>query len=259
MSFPVFMYHEVNSEAVFVQLKNYLQDKYFVREATFAGQMEFLKKQGCQTVLPGDISSISENKVILSFDDGYEGNYICVLPILKKYGFKAIFFVTAGWVGQPYMLTWQQIKEMSDAGMEIGSHTFGHAILGNLKPAQITEELKRSKEVIENHILKEVQSLSFPNGNYSKQVQKIAMSLDYKYLFCSSFGYWAPAGNTAVIPRIVATEDLADFTEAVKKNKAYILKCQFMQAIKAIPTMILGKSLYNRLYLKLFKLKEMGK
>jgi peptidoglycan/xylan/chitin deacetylase (PgdA/CDA1 family) len=259
MSMPVFMYHEINSESVFVQLKNYLQDKYFVRAVTFTEQMEFLKNQGYQTTLPSDISNNAKNKVILTFDDGYEGNYRYVLPVLKKYGFKALFFVTAGWIGQPYMLTWQQIKEMSDAGMEIGSHTFGHVILGDLKPAQITEELKRSKEVIEKHILKEVQSLSFPNGNYNEQVQKIAISLGYKSLFCSSFGYWDPSGNIAVIPRIVATENMADFTKTVKKNKAYILKRHFMQAIKVIPLIILGKSLYNKLYLKLFRLKEMGK
>lgn len=259
MSIPVFMYHEVNSEKVFVRLKDYLQGKYFVKEIAFAAQMEFLKQQGCQTVVPGEISNNAGNKVMLTFDDGYEGNYLCVLPILRRYGFKALFFITAGWVGHPYMLTWQQIREISDAGMEIGSHTLNHAILGDLTPAQITEELKRSEELIEKHIQKKVSSISCPNGSYNKTVSRIAKSLGYKHLFCSSFGYWSSAGNIAAIPRIVATEDMAEFTKVVKQNKAYILKGRFIQAIKAIPPKVLGKSLYNKLYLKLFKLKEMDK
>ena len=74
-------------------------------------------------------------QVVYTFDDGLLDQYTHAYPMFKEAGLKATFFVIAGKVGDPNgyrskaerntpLMTWEQIKEMSDGGMEIGSHSF---------------------------------------------------------------------------------------------------------------------------------------
>lgn len=66
----------------------------------------------------------------ITFDDGIESHYNIAMPILEKHGIKGTFFVTINRIGTPGRLSWKQIKEMRQRGMEIGNHTMTHAHLG---------------------------------------------------------------------------------------------------------------------------------
>jgi len=63
-------------------------------------------------------------------------------------------------------MNWLQAKEMSENGMEIGSHTLSHQILSQLTLDQQKREITTSKEVIENNIGQEVFSIAYPVGRY---------------------------------------------------------------------------------------------
>ncbi|MFT6988288.1 MAG: peptidoglycan/xylan/chitin deacetylase (PgdA/CDA1 family) [Paraglaciecola sp.] len=63
-------------------------------------------------------------------------------------------------------MSWLQVKEMADNGMEIGSHTMSHQILSQLSEKQQKQEIKQSKRVIEEHIEREVHSIAYPVGRY---------------------------------------------------------------------------------------------
>ena len=62
-------------------------------------------------------------------------------------------------------LTWTQVREMADAGMEIGSHTKSHLILGNAFKDELRDELKESKRIIEKEAGQRVRSISYPMGS----------------------------------------------------------------------------------------------
>ncbi|MFW5775587.1 MAG: polysaccharide deacetylase family protein, partial [Chitinivibrionales bacterium] len=62
------------------------------------------------------------------------------------------------------MLTWDEIRTMSDCGIEFGSHTLSHPILSHTTDGEIEQEISESKTIIENHIDKPVQSFAYPNG-----------------------------------------------------------------------------------------------
>ena len=66
--------------------------------------------------------------IVLTFDDGYDDNYLNAFPTLKDHGFTGAFFVItvrADSSAFGYM-TWEQIQEMAANGMEIGSHSLDH-------------------------------------------------------------------------------------------------------------------------------------
>ncbi|MBV9868592.1 MAG: polysaccharide deacetylase family protein [Abitibacteriaceae bacterium] len=81
-------------------------------------------------------------------------------------------------------LTWEQIKEMADGGIEFGSHTVTHPILANVNEAQLETEICESKKIIEQHLGKEVLVISYPDGrkpHYNEQVQQLAKAAGFHF------------------------------------------------------------------------------
>lgn len=86
------------------------------------------------------------------------------------------------WLVKP--LTWDQVLEMSEAGIEIGSHTVTHPILSNMSSEKIRWELIESKNTLEKKLGRSVISLSYPVGNryaFNKQVISEAKRCGYRF------------------------------------------------------------------------------
>ncbi len=61
-------------------------------------------------------------------------------------------------------MTWDEVREMKEAGMEIGSHTQNHYLLNMLSEEESYRELKGSKEVLEKELGRDCTLFSYPNG-----------------------------------------------------------------------------------------------
>lgn len=142
----------------------------------FEKQLEYLKKTGYTTITLEDMFNnlyygtlLPQKPIILSFDDGRESQYKYAFPILKKFGDTAEFNIITGFVGgyngpaQSYM-TWNQIKQLADAGMEIESHTVNHIALGGSNSKYINYELSVSKQTLEQKLGTIVQFIAYPSG-----------------------------------------------------------------------------------------------
>lgn len=109
--------------------------------------------------------------VAFTFDDGGESFYTEAAPILEKYGFKGIFFVSTAYIGTPGFLTEEQIKELDARGHIIGSHTHNHLRnLSLLDKQTIENEWSKSVEILSNILNKKIKYASLPNGNGSSVV-----------------------------------------------------------------------------------------
>jgi peptidoglycan/xylan/chitin deacetylase (PgdA/CDA1 family) len=83
-------------------------------------------------------------------------------------------------------ITWEEAREMRDAGMTIGSHTQTHRILGQMPPQEQEWELAESRKNIEANVGGEVRSLAYPvgiRGAFDETTETIARSLGYKLCF----------------------------------------------------------------------------
>lgn len=147
-----------------------------------------LQENNIETLTFWDIKAIAEGSkkqpdqaVILTFDDGHNNHYSAAYPLLKKYDMKGVFFIISGKPGNDdNYASWEQIAEMAEGGMEIGSHTVNHLNLAELGETELIQELKDSKELIEEKVGVSVISLCYPAGKYSENVMRIA---EEYYLF----------------------------------------------------------------------------
>ncbi len=68
------------------------------------------------------------------------------------------------------MVNESEIKEMSEYGIEFGSHSHTHRILDKLSRKEINFELTKSKEILENKGINFVPIFCYPNGNYNQDI-----------------------------------------------------------------------------------------
>ncbi len=139
--------------------------------------------------------------LIVTFDDGYRDNYSTAFPILQELGFVATIFVVSNMVGadRPFWwdehkvrsdasgeafqpIIWEQCKEMTAAGFEIGSHSCSHPDCFAALPADtLRAEITESKRVIEDQLQHEVSSFSYPRGSVDSRTIEAVKSAEYEW------------------------------------------------------------------------------
>jgi peptidoglycan/xylan/chitin deacetylase (PgdA/CDA1 family) len=130
---------------------------------------------------------LPEKPVILTFDDGYIDGYTNVFPLLQSAGFGGTFGVVTGWVGRADYMTWEQLQEMSRAGMEIISHSTSHPDFGKQPDDVVRDQLSRSKQELEEKLGQPAQFFMYPAGEpfrfgtEGRQRQVVAMVQEAGY------------------------------------------------------------------------------
>lgn len=182
---PILMYHYISIPPPDADI--YRLD-LSVRPDQFEAQMEWLAVNGYHPIRLMDLqyalesgAPLPDKPIVLTFDDGYVDNYQYALPILKNYRFPATFFVITQYNddNKPGYLSWQQLSDMSRAGMEIGSHTVDHPDLRNKSSAGLVDEIAGSKQVIELRLGVPVRSFAYPSGKYDARTLSVLRSSGY--------------------------------------------------------------------------------
>ena len=150
---------------------------------------------------------IPEKSILITFDDGYTDNYAHAFPILKELNMKATIFMIASQVDSGYYMSAAQLREMSDYGIDIESHTDNHVYLDTLSYDQQLKELKDSKEKLEKILGKEVTSIAYPYGNYNEDTKKAAIAAGYTFGFTTNKGLAKRINNKVELNRIYVSSN----------------------------------------------------
>lgn len=128
--------------------------------------------------------------VVLTFDDGFRDFYTDAWPILEEHQFTATVYLPTAYIGDnPRQfkgrdcLTWANIEELHQAGIEFGSHTVNHPKLVDLAPAQVEAELRDSKSAIEDHLGHPVDAFCYPYA-FPSQNQAFVQQLTDTLVTC---------------------------------------------------------------------------
>jgi peptidoglycan/xylan/chitin deacetylase (PgdA/CDA1 family) len=169
---PILMYHSI-SDNLFG--KSHPYSHINTSPEVFRRQMRCLHREGYRSIGLNELIKGFEvgldltKTVVLTFDDGYQDFLTEAMPILKQHGFMATVFLATGRIQQTSMrlegvdyLTWNEVRELHQEGIEFGSHTVTHPDLRCLGPEQIEYELGYSKEVIEQQLGTAINSFAYP-------------------------------------------------------------------------------------------------
>lgn len=181
--------------------------KFEMNEDKFLEQMDTLAKHGFSSFSLGggnNAASPASRKVVITFDDGYSSDYHLALPILREFGFTAVFFVTAGLIGKQGYMTPEEVRELASSGASVQSHSYNHLMLAGLTREEIAYELRKSKEVLEKITGAEVGYISVPGGSVSEAVLEEASKAGYRGVYTSKPGYrLRKLGDLAIFERFM--------------------------------------------------------
>jgi peptidoglycan/xylan/chitin deacetylase (PgdA/CDA1 family) len=248
------MYHDVTEQPEGDKKIRNIDPEYSLSVSQFEEQIAFLHARGYKSItlqdLPGDLEE-GGRRCLITFDDGYIGNYTHAYPILKKYGFTAVFFVIPMYIGSAeYWMSWQQLREMAAEGFSIQSHTWSHPALESVDEDSIQYELTESKKVIEREVGIPVDCLSLPFGSQKKEVFEIARQSGFATVMTSSLSMIRKASQPLVVGRIPvkSSYSMHTFEKLVTREKRIHFHLQWAERIKGLIKKGIGINNYRAIY-----------
>jgi peptidoglycan/xylan/chitin deacetylase (PgdA/CDA1 family) len=198
------MYHELAEPGRPVVDEDPGYSTYVLDHATFADQMAWIASAGLRGVSVGDWCAGREipGRVVITFDDGCETDWTMAAPRLLERGFGATFYVVSGWIGRRAgFMTAAQLRELADAGFEIGSHSVTHALLTDVAGERRRAELRDSKHHLEDLLSRAVTHFSCPGGRWSRDVESVAREIGYATVATSRVGANSAETNPFALAR----------------------------------------------------------
>jgi peptidoglycan/xylan/chitin deacetylase (PgdA/CDA1 family) len=242
------MYHELEVEGRPLCQTEQGYVRYVVRKPQFGEQMNWLQSQGFSGLSVSDaLGKKTAGGIVLTFDDGCESDLTVAAPILRKANFGATFYITVGYLGRPGYMVARQVRELSDAGFEIGSHSMTHPYLSDLTEAQINREIVDSKLQLEEMIGRPVHHFSCPGGRWNPKVAEVARRAGYHSVTTSRIAANGSHTDPFELARIVVMRDvtLEAFQDLCRGRGLW--RQQFRRFLQTTSHQLLGNALYDRL------------
>jgi peptidoglycan/xylan/chitin deacetylase (PgdA/CDA1 family) len=183
---PILTYHNFTKD---------IGSSYSINIIEFEKQMNYLATHNYSVISLSELLKGLKNgplppkPVAITIDDGFKSTFTLAYPVLKKYNFPATLFIYTDFIEKnSNSLTWEEIKEMTENNLEIGSHTLSHCNLLQYKEnenyknylARIKKEIFLSKEILENKIGGKVKFFAYPYGVYSPTIINLVIQANYE-------------------------------------------------------------------------------
>jgi peptidoglycan/xylan/chitin deacetylase (PgdA/CDA1 family) len=111
-------------------------------------------------------------------------------------------------LGSDILLSWEEVKEMAEGGIEFGAHSVTHPILTNMSGEKTKHEIRKSKEDIEKRLGVRVNSFAYPDGNFSSEIVRMVDEAGFRGAVTIQANWVGPRSNPYLLGRIGTTEDL---------------------------------------------------
>ncbi|WP_244089565.1 polysaccharide deacetylase family protein [Aeromonas hydrophila] len=178
--------------------------------AMFEKHLRLLKWLGYETLTFRDLADkgfihrlqYGKKYLMITADDGYQDNLTRMLPLLEKYGYKAVVYVVTGegynrWdveqASNPDtrvdLMNGEQLKALAASGhVEIGGHTLTHPRLSKLAPEQQAYEIQENKRQLEALLGHPLLSFAYPYGDMDESAKAQAMAAGYRFAVATNSG-----------------------------------------------------------------------
>ena len=233
---PILMYHGIR----LIEGESHPYYETRTEPKVFAAHMRYLLERGYRAVdmeqaaellaMRADTSRI----VAITFDDGFLDFYSAAFTVLLECGFSATVYVVPAFIqdsahaaSEHSYMSWEEIREVQEYGIRIGSHTMHHAELVTLPSNKIERELADSRDAIIDALGGTVPSFCYPyafpehNHSYIRDVVACLKNLGYRNAVTTIIGSATEYTDPYLLPRIpINTHDDLELFDA-KLSGAY--------------------------------------
>jgi peptidoglycan/xylan/chitin deacetylase (PgdA/CDA1 family) len=242
------MYHELEVEGRPLCQSEQGYVRYVVREPSFRDQMNWLQSMGAKGLSVSDVlDKKTADGIVITFDDGCETDLTVAAPILHQLKFGATFYITLGYLGRPGYLVASQVRNLSDAGFDIGCHSMTHPYLSDLPDSDLNREIAEAKNQLEEMIGRPVHHFSCPGGRWSPRVAAVARRAGYHSVTTSRIAANHPQSDPFQLARVVVMRELTltAFQDLCRGRGLW--RRQFRNFLQTTSHRLLGNALYDRL------------
>lgn len=143
----------------------------------FKAQLKILADSGYHTILPDQLynylttgAPLPEKPFMITYDDTDDDQFDIAFPEMKKYGFKGVYFIMTVSLNRPKYMKREQIKQLSDEGNVIASHTWNHERFTSYKTEDDwATQVDKPKKQIEEITGKTAEYFAYPYGLWNKE------------------------------------------------------------------------------------------
>jgi peptidoglycan/xylan/chitin deacetylase (PgdA/CDA1 family) len=179
---PILMYHVIANPPPSAQLP-----ELFVDPKTFDQQMAWLEGQGYTGVSLNQVydawfkgGELPEKPVVVSFDDGYRGQYVYARPELRRLGWPGVLSLIVRTVEEPNgELSPQMVQSLINDGWELDSHTIHHLDVSQLTGSQLEQEVGESRRILQQRFHQPVNFFCYPSGRFDAQAIQAVRAAGY--------------------------------------------------------------------------------
>lgn len=202
MLVPALLYHKIDVPARDVKIRG-----AYTSPRRFEKQMSYLKKIGFEFCTASELvddylkfGKFHENRIVITFDDGWKDNYSNAFPIMKRLGIRVTIFLVTSCIGKTTAqvtaegegvrehLSREDVLEMSKHGVEFGSHSVNHKLFDRITPAEIEDEINASKTYIEDLVQKPCRIFAYPAGFFTEPAKQLIKQAGYIGAFSTVYG-----------------------------------------------------------------------
>ncbi|MGN5161442.1 glycosyltransferase [Aeromonas dhakensis] len=178
--------------------------------AMFEKHLRLLKWLGYETLTFRDLADkgfihrlqYGKRYLMITADDGYQDNLTRMLPLLEKYGYKAVVYIVTGedhnrWdVEHPThpdkpvsLMNDDEIRTLgASVHIEIGGHTLTHPRLSKLTSEQQLHQIQANKQKLEQLLGHSLLSFAYPYGDLNDGAKAQVSAAGYRYAVATNSG-----------------------------------------------------------------------
>lgn len=170
---PILCYHQIRD---WTARDSKSARDYIVPVAKFKAQIKMLADSGYHTVSPDQVyaymatgAPLPSKPILLTFDDTDLDQFTTARPELNKYGYKGLYFVMTVSLGRPRYMTKAMVKQLSDEGNTIGSHTWDHHNVKKYQGQDWETQIDKPTKTLEDITGKKINYFAYPFGLWNEQ------------------------------------------------------------------------------------------
>ena len=218
---PILMYHSIDRHS------DPRAPRWTLSPTLFAEHMHWLAEHDYHPMTISDLVSartpgipLPPRALAITFDDGLRDFLTGAVPVLQRHGFTATLYVVTGYVGKTSrwsrslgetdrpMLSWSELRSVSEHGIECGAHTHSHPQLDIMPPAGALGEILRSKTSLEDHLGRVVQTFAYPHGYAYRTTRQLVRQAGFTSACRVRHALSSTEEDRFALSRIIMTSDI---------------------------------------------------